>query len=160
MRQQGAVTPAPLLKLKSRLHRGLTVRLILLRLSARRGINLLERGYRKRRILRVLTLIILIKINQLRLTAFQLRDNQPHLQPPVAQMHVPDHPVSHKTSDPPYALPDNRRAQMTHMKRLCDIGSAIINHNCARIVRFLTAIAPLVRLHIRQISGQTGLIYF
>ena len=56
-----------------------------------------------------------------------LGDDQAHLQAPVPQMHIPDHIMPGKAQDPLDALADDGRAQMSHMKRFCHIGSAVVD---------------------------------
>ena len=106
---QRTVAAHTTLQLCSRLQRCLTKCFVHLGLSARRRVNLLQLGDRKRCFFRVFSLIGLIKIDELRLALLYLCDNKPHLQTPVAQMYITDHLMSDETADSLDALTDNRR---------------------------------------------------
>ena len=73
-------------------------------------------------------------------------------------MHIADHRMSHKTSDALDALADDRRAQMSDMKRLRHVRSTVIDHDRLRLLCLLTAVSSLVRLHLCHIIRQICLI--
>ena len=68
-------------------------------------------------------------------------------------MHISDGLISEKMKDPLHALPDDSRAQMSDMKRLGHIGSAVVNDDLLRRI-CLGHSKPLVSSHLCQVSGK------
>ena len=84
--------------------------LILLGLLAGSGIDILQLRDGKGCLLREIAAVVLVKIHQVRLSLLKLRDDETHLQAPVAQMHIADDPVSHIAGQALYALADYCRS--------------------------------------------------
>ena len=63
---------------------------------------------------------------------FEVRDQKPHLEAPVAEMRIAPHAVAAEAEQPLDALADDRRAQMAHMHRLGDVGTAVIDDDASR----------------------------
>ena len=80
---------------------------ILLALSRGKGIDLLEIGDRKGRLLGILPGKAVIKVRKVRLPVFQLRDHKAHLQTPVAEVDVADRGVAVIADDPLDGLADD-----------------------------------------------------
>ena len=102
------------------------------RVCACSRINFFQLPDGKRSLLRILSLVRLIKIREIRLTLLKLRNDQSHLISPIAEMNIPDHLISFITQDPFYTLPDDRRTQMTYMQRFCNIRTAVVDHDRLR----------------------------
>ena len=102
------------------------------RVCACSRINLFKLPDGKRGLLRILSLVRLIKIREIRLTLLKLRNDQSHLISPIAEMNIPDHLISFIAQDPFYTLPDDRRTQMTYMQRFCNIRTAVVDHDRLR----------------------------
>ena len=117
---------------------------VLLGLGAGGGIDVLQLSDGKRRLCGIRSPVILIKIGQIRLSVPQLLDNEPHLQAPVPQMHVPNHVIAQKTPHALNALPDDGGAQMAHMEGFCHIGSAVVHDNRLALAAFLKAVLWLL----------------
>ncbi len=130
------VSPHTILQLKSRLHGFFLVGSVLLRLSAGHRVDLLQLRDRKGRLLRILSVKLLIKIGKFRLSQGQFIDDQPHLQPPVSQVNVADHFRSRVAADPLNTLSDDSGTQMPHMERLRHVRSAVIYDNFLSLPRF------------------------
>ena len=77
-------------------------------------------------------------------------DDQSHLQTPVSQMYITNHIVSHEFTDALYTLSDDSRTQVSYMKRLGHIGSAVIHDNRLWIFCCLTPKASLILFHFRN----------
>ena len=84
---------------------------------------------------------------------FQFRDDQPHLKPPVSQMYVPDHLMPHISADTLDTLSDNCRAQMSDMKRLRHIRTAVINNDSFGLRRLIYREFRIL-FHFSQIGCQ------
>ena len=159
MCQQGAIPPSAVLQLIGCLHGSFLVVRVLLGVSAGCRVDLFQLGDGKRRLFRVFPFICLIEINQLRLSLVQLGDDQAHLQPPVAQMHIADHRMAHITPYPLDTLADDGRTQMSHMQRLCHIGTAIVDHDGLGMCRRLQT-KLLAGAHFIQIIADKSLLHF
>ena len=112
----------------------ITVSLILFGLPTGTWIDLFQLADGKRCFCRIFTGKAVIKIYQLRFPVFQLGDDQSHLKTPVSKMYITDHLMSYKTSDTLDALTDDRRTEMSYMKRLGNVWSAIIDNDRLRIL--------------------------
>ena len=139
------------------LARGLmgTVRKFLVGLASRAGggVDLLEVGDRKRRFGGIFADVALVKIGKLRLAFAQALDDKTHLKAPVAEVHVADDGIAEETVNAFDGLADDGAAEMADMERLCDVGSAIVEHNGAR--RTLGGHAEMrVLRHLCKIAGQ------
>ena len=88
----------------------------------------------------------------------ELRNDEPHLKPPVSEMHVADHFMSRKAADPFNALPDDRGPQVSHMKGLGDIGTAVIDDHLLFFRRERRAKA-VRRSHFPEVFCQKSLLY-
>ena len=64
---------------------------------------------------------------------FQRRDQQPHLEAPVAEVRVAPDGVAPETEQALQALADDRRAQVADVHRLGDIGAAVVDDDLARL---------------------------
>ena len=118
-----------LLQLMRRLQCLITVFLIFFGFTACAWINFFQLTDGKWCFLRIFSLIAVIKINQFRLTMFQLCDNESHLKSPVTKMNITYNLMSNISSDTFDALADDRRTQMSDMKRLCHVRSAVVNND-------------------------------
>ena len=134
-----------------------TVVLMFLRPLARVRINLFEFRNIKRCFLRVFTRVVRIKIYQVRLSHLKLRDDQSDRGPPVAEVCITDYLMSCIPKYSFYCLTDNRRSHMPHMKRFCNIGSAVVHHNRLRVLcrlqaelRFLLHLTYVIRKKLRS----------
>ena len=159
MLQKSLIASSSMLQLISCLHSSLFIRFILLGFSAGCRIYFLQFRNGKRCFCRILSLICLIKIYQLRLSLAKLGNDQSHLQTPVSQMHIADHFMSCKAGDSLHTLTNDRRPEMSYMQRLCHIRSAIIDHNGLRIFCFFTA-HPFILLHTIQVLTQVLIVHF
>ena len=97
------------------------------------GIDFFQLGDGKRCFFGIFSLIAFIKINQIRLAFLQSHDNKAHLKPPVAQMYIADHIMSGITADTLDTFTDNCGTDMSHMKRLGHIGSAVVDNDLLRL---------------------------
>ena len=150
------VTPHAVLQLISGFHCLFLIGTVLLGSCAGSGINLFQFRNGKRRFLRIISGKTIVKIHQIRLSFLQFRNNQPHLQPPVAQMNIADHLMPRISPDPFYAFTDDCRTQMPYMQRLRHIRSAIIDQY---FLRLFGSFQPKLRIFyhsvqiVRQKSG-------
>ena len=119
------------------------------------GIDLFQFRNGKWRFLRIAAVKGLVEIRKIRLPFLQFRDNLSHLQSPVSQMHIPDGFVTQISADPFQALADDGGSQMSDMKRLCHIGSAVINDDLFRRGSILKA-ELVCMIHPVHITGQLG----
>ncbi len=129
---EGTVSPDTLLKAYRRFLRLNQIILVFLGIPAGIGIDLFQIRYRKRRFLRIFPFKALIKIRKLRLTLFQLCDDQTDLKTPVTEMHITQDMISHKTVNPLDALSDDSRTEMPYMKGLRYIRPTVIDHHGSR----------------------------
>ena len=93
------------------------------------GVDLLQLGNGEGGLLRVFPGVIRVEVGKLRLPPLQFRDDQAHLQTPVAQVNVADGIIAEEFVQPFQALADDGGAQMTDVQGLGHIGSAVIHHN-------------------------------
>ena len=150
---QSTITLHSALELKGCFHCFFLIARIFLGLLARGRINLLKLCNRHRCFLRIFTVKAFIKIYKIRITLLHLSDNQSHLQTPVSHVNVTDHLVSDVTRDSLHTFADNCGTQMSDMKRLCHIRSAVIHNNHLLFFRsFKTKLIFL--LHLCQIICQ------
>ena len=56
---------------------------------------------------------------------------------PVSQMNIAHHMISQEISHPTNAFSNNCRTKMSHMQRLCHIGSAVIHNNGFSMTNFI-----------------------
>ena len=154
---QSAVSPVSLLQLMSCRHGFFFIGFVFLGTGAGRRIDLLQFTDGKGRFLGIFSLIIYLKINQIRLSFLQFCNNQPHLQSPVSQMHIADHLMSQETSHPFYTFTNDGGAQMPHVKRLCHIGAAVIQDNGFWFFHQIHR-QMIILLHFMQISRQQSLL--
>ena len=150
MLQDSLIASVPVLHQIGGVHGLFLVGLVLLGAGAGRRIDLLQLRDGKGGFLGIFPRIIFVKIGKLRFPALQLRDNQSHLQAPVAQMDVANHFMARETAQALYALPDDRGTQMAHMEGLGHIRSAVIDDDRLRMLRLLTA-QTLILLHLLQV---------
>ena len=127
------VSPVPVLQKIGGMQGFLPVRLVFFGLLAGSGVNLFQFSDGKWRFFRIFSLEILLEIRKLRLTFLQLCNDQSHLIAPVSQVDIPQNLMAHFSCDPFDTLPDNGRAEMPYMERLCHIGSAVIHQDHLRI---------------------------
>ncbi len=121
-------------------------------------IDFLQFGYGKGSFLGIVSLIVFIKIRQIRLTFLQFHDDQAHLQAPVTKVNITDHLMSGKTSHSLYTLSDDSCTQVAYMKRLCYIRSAIINDDRSGILCLFTAQAFSL-CHLVHIRSQVAFLH-
>ena len=77
----------------------------------------------------VLSRKVRVEIRKVRLTVLQLRDDQTHLQTPVAQMNVADGIVAEEGVQPLHGFTDDGGAQVADVQGLCHVGTAVVYHN-------------------------------
>ncbi len=128
MLPDSTVSPHAALHFKSNLHGSRLIAGILLALFACRRIHLLQLRYGKGCFLWVLARICLVKIDKLWLPLLQLRDNQSQRLSPVPKVNVPDNLMPAVAQNPFYAFANHSRAEMSHMKRLRNVGAAVIDN--------------------------------
>ena len=126
---QGAVARPSLLEGKGGLVGPLGKGRVLLTPGGSCRIDGLQLRHGKGRFLGIGTGEAAVKIAQLRLPVLKSCDDEAHLQPPVAQMHVPDGVIAEKLVNPLHALADDGRTQVANVQRLGHIGAAVIHHN-------------------------------
>ena len=121
-------------------------------LAAGSRIDILQLKNGKWSLLRILALKGLIEIWQFWFAVTQLLDDQTHLQPPVTQMHIADHVITQETAHSLDALTDDRRTEMSYMKRFCHIGSAVVHDDGLTSLHFFHAklVLSLHAIHIRS----------
>ena len=122
---------------------------MLFSISAGRRIDFFQLSDGKRRLSRIFTCKVLIKIRQFGLSLLQLRDNQSHLISPVSQMDISCHLISFIAHDSFHALPDDCRAQVSHMQWFGHIRSAVIDQNRLRCF-FLLHTKHFILRHLLQ----------
>ena len=93
------------------------------------GVKLLQIRQGEGRLGRIFSRKVRVEIGKVRLTVPQLRDNEAHLQAPVAQMHVADGIVSEEGVQPLHGFADDGGAQMTDVQGLRHVGAAVVHHN-------------------------------
>ena len=150
---QSAVSPVSLLQLMSCRHGFFFIGFVFLGTGAGRRIDLLQFTDGKGRFLGIFSLIIFLKINQIRLSFLQFCNNQPHLQSPVSQMHIADHLMSQETSHPFYTFTNDGGAQMPHVERLGHIRAAVIDDHRFGILRLIHGKLRILS-HLFQVGGQ------
>ena len=151
-----AVRCVSVLQLQRRLVGSCAEFLVRLRLRAGCRVDLLQFTDGKRSLLRIFSGIGLIKIGQFRLSVTKLLNDQSHLKSPVSQMNVTDHLMPQETSHPLDTLANDGGTEMSHMQRLCHVGSAVIYDDRERRFRLFTAALVFFShvVHVgRQISG-------
>lgn len=102
------------------------------------GVDFLQLGDRKGRFFGILARIIGVKVAKLGALRLHLRNDQTHLQTPVAEMNVADDMVSEEAIDALDGLSDDGAAQVSDMQRLCHVRSAVVDDNRAGILLGLT----------------------
>ena len=93
------------------------------------GVKLLQVRQGEGRLGRVFSRKVRVEIGKVRLTVTQFRDDQTHLQAPVAQMHVADGVVAEEGIQPLHGFADDGGAQMTDVQGLRHVGAAVVHHN-------------------------------
>ena len=131
-----------LLKKMSCFQSFVSVRFILFGLAACTWIDLFQLADRKWCFLRILSCVRIFKINQLRFSVFQFRNDQPHLKTPVSQMNITDHFMSYKATDSLNTFSDDCRTKVSYMKRFCNVWSTVVDDDrlrlfCCRYGKFL-----------------------
>ena len=125
----GAVTPAALLQFKGRGVGALGKGFVFLLPGGGGGVKLLQVRQGEGRLGRVFSRKVRVEIGKVRLTVPQFRDDQTHLQAPVAQMHVADGVVAEEGVQPLHGFADDGGAQMTDVQGLRHVGAAVVHHN-------------------------------
>ena len=128
-------------------------------ISAGRRVDFLKLSNRKRRLFRIFSGEVFIKIWKLRFSLLQFCNDQPHLISPVSQMNITDHFVSFITQDSLYTLSDDRRTQMSYMQRFCHIRSAVIHHDRLWSLHLFNS-QLFTRYHLIEKSRCKGWFYF
>ena len=141
------------LELKGCFHCFFFICRIFLGLPACGRINLLKLCNRHRCFLRIFAIKAFIKIYKIRVTLLHLGDDQSHLQTPVSHVNVTDHLVSDVTGNSLHTFTNNCRTEMSDMKRLCHVRSAVIHNNRLLFLRNFQA-KLLFLLHLCQIVCQ------
>ena len=126
--------------------------LVDLGLGAGRGIDLLQLGDREGRLLRETAGLVRVEVGQVGAAFLQLRDDEAHLQAPVAHVDVADDVVAEVAVDSLDALADDGRAQMADVKGLGHIGAAVVDDNGAGLSLRLQAEA-VASGHPIQVGG-------
>ena len=105
---------------------------VLLGPPARKGIDLLELAHGEGRFLGILARVIGVEIHEVRLSLFQLCDDQPHLETPVPEMDVAGHLVSEERAHALQGLADDGAAEMSHVEGLRHVGAAVVHNDLLR----------------------------
>ena len=117
-------------------HRGLTGGLGEFRVAffslAGLGIQLLQVTDGHRGLFGIQPRIAGVEIGQVGLAVPETLDDETHLQPPVAQVHVADHIVAQKTADPHDALADDGGPEMADVERLGHVGAPVVYEDTPR----------------------------
>ena len=124
-----------------------------LRSCACLGVDFFQLRDRKGRFFGILARIIGVKVAKLGALRLHLRNDQTHLQTPVAEMNVADDMVSEEAIDALDGFSDDGAAQVSDMQRLCHVRSAIVHDNRAGILLGLDA-EVLVKVHFCDIRCQ------
>ena len=119
------------------------------------GVNFLQLGNGEGRLFRIFSGKVGIEIRQLRLACMKLRNDQTHLQAPVAQMNVANGIVAKEFVQPLQALADDGGAQMTDVQGLGNVGTAVVHHD-GLACSFLGDAEILSGAHFFQIIPQEG----
>ena len=93
------------------------------------GVKLLQVRQGEGRLGRIFSRKVRVEIGKVRLPVLQFRDDQTHLQAPVAQMHVADGVVAEEGIQPLHGFADDGGAQMTDVQGLRHVGAAVVHYN-------------------------------
>ena len=135
MLPQRAVAAVSLLQLVCILQRLCVIALILFGLPARKGIDFLQISDGERSLLRIISLIGLVKINQLRLSVLKLGNHKTHLKSPVPKVNISNRRIPVIANHPLDCLTDHCRTKMSHMKRLRHVRSAVVKNHGFLLLR-------------------------
>ena len=135
MLPQRAVAAVSLLQLVCILQRLCVIALILLGLPARKGIDFLQISDGERSLLRIVSLIGLVKINQLRLSVLELGNHKAHLKSPVPEVDISNRRIPVIANHSLDCLADHCRTKMSHMKGLRHVRSAVVKNHGFRLLR-------------------------
>ena len=158
MLPESPVAAVSFLKLVRVLQSLCVIGLVLLRLSARERIDLLQIADGEGSFPGILALKRLVKIRQLRIAVLQLRDDQSHLKAPVTEMNVTDCLIAVITDNSLDRFSDDRGTEMSHVKGLRHIRSAVVQNDRLRLLR--ERHSEFDRFgHFLQISPQPGFLH-
>jgi len=143
------------LQLMRRLHGFRLVFLVLFGFCGSSRIDFLQLRNGKRSLFRIFPFKVIPEISQVRPAFFQLGDDQSHLETPVAQMHISQDFMPYGTSHPLQALPDDCRTQMSDMKGLGNIRSAVIDDDLQRFLRLRNRKIRIIRFRQDAVAQES-----